>query len=369
MGWSNTRTGRGACRERSGQDEHGVAEAVEAVAFGNGLAVGLEREFGAGEGADQHEECRTGKVEVRDEDVDDAEGIAGEDAQFGPAFVGLDAAAFGGDMFERADDGGPDGDDSPAGRTGGLDRGGRLGRDGDVFGVEVVLARVFDLDGPERAGAYFEGHARAFDAGFIERTEEFGGEVEAGGRGSGAPRKAAIDGLVAFGVAVVVSDVGRKGNGADRCGVESTVEFEDHRAFGALDDGGGEGTAGGPELEHPAGDGLAGGTEEYLPSAVREGTDEECFDCAAGSRADAEEAGGHDAGVVDDHEVAGLEQAGKVLEDVVGDSAGGAVEDEEACGIARFGRLLGDQFAGEFEVEVAGAHCCEHCAFVEPGLG
>ncbi len=358
-----------AARGQSGQDEHRIAEAVEAVALGDGLLVGLECEFGAGEGADEHEKGRAGQVEIGDEDIDEAERVAGEDAKLGPAFVRLKTAALGDDMFERPDHRRPDGDDPPPVDAGGSNGGGSLCRDGDVLGVEVVVAGVFDLDRPEGAGADFEGDGCSLDAGFIERFEECGGEVEAGGGGGGAPGDAAVNGLVAFGVAFVAGDVGRERDGADGGGIEGALEFEEDDALGALDDSGTKRPFGGVELEEPAGDCLAARPEEYFPAAVGEGPDKEHFDGAAGIGTDAVEAGGHDAGIVHDEEVARAEEGGEFAKDVMGDGASGAADEEEAGGIAWCGGLLGDQFPGEFEVEVARTHSFEHCAFMEPGLG
>ena len=48
-------TGRGHLPAYS-HDEHGVAEAVEAVALGGGAGVGMVDQLFAGEGADQHEQ-------------------------------------------------------------------------------------------------------------------------------------------------------------------------------------------------------------------------------------------------------------------------------------------------------------------------
>lgn len=69
-----------------------------------------------------------------------------------------------------------------------------------------------------------------------------------------------------------------------------------------------------------------------------------------------EEAGGEDAAVVEDEEIARAEVVGEVAEMVVGDGAGFAVEDEHAAGAADGGRGLCDEIFGEMEVEVSDAH-------------
>jgi hypothetical protein len=73
-------------------------------------------------------------------------------------------------------------------------------------------------------------------------------------------------------------------------------------------------------------------------------------------RIDGVEAGGDDAGIVEDEDVASLEKIGEVLELTVFDLAGVAMEDEEAGLIAAGGGLLGDQFRGQVVMEIGGSH-------------
>lgn len=81
---------------------------------------------------------------------------------------------------------------------------------------------------------------------------------------------------------------------------------------------------------------------------------------ALGAQAGAagEKAGGDDAGVVEDEEVAGTEEAREVEETAVGEGTGGAVDGEHAGGVALGGRVLGDEFGGQVEVKVGNAHGC-----------
>ena len=83
-----------------------------------------------------------------------------------------------------------------------------------------------------------------------------------------------------------------------------------------------------------------------------------------GGEAVAEEAGGQDAGVVEDEEVAGLEDLGEVGEDVVVEGGFGVgvsttVHHEHAAGAALGGGMLGDEVFREVEVEVGDAHWFE----------
>ena len=92
---------------------------------------------------------------------------------------------------------------------------------------------------------------------------------------------------------------------------------------------------------------------------------EEDFDEAgwlgrAGLRARAgaggEEARGQDAGVVENEEIAGLEELREVGEEVVAECSGGAVEDQHTAGAALGGRVLGDEFGGKIVMEVGDEH-------------
>ena len=75
---------------------------------------------------------------------------------------------------------------------------------------------------------------------------------------------------------------------------------------------------------------------------------------AAGARGI--EAGGKDAGVVQDEEVAGAEEMGQVAEGVVVECSCRAVDAEHAAGAADGGRVLRNQLSGKVEVEVGDEH-------------
>jgi hypothetical protein len=68
----------------------------------------------------------------------------------------------------------------------------------------------------------------------------------------------------------------------------------------------------------------------------------------------AEEAGGDDLGVVEDEEVLGVEEAGEVPDEVVGEGLGFAAKEEKAGGVARVGGLGGDGAGGELVGEKGG---------------
>jgi hypothetical protein len=92
---------------------------------------------------------------------------------------------------------------------------------------------------------------------------------------------------------------------------------------------------------------------------------EEDFDAAGGdgrvglgaeAGAGGVEARGENPGVVEDEEVAGVEELWEVGEEVVGEGAGAAVEGEHAAGATDLGRVLRDEVLGEVVVEVGNKH-------------
>ena len=64
------------------------------------------------------------------------------------------------------------------------------------------------------------------------------------------------------------------------------------------------------------------------------------------------EAGGNDAAVVEDEEVARLQKMGEIAKKIVLVGAGGPVDDEHAAGAANRRWGLGDQLFGQVEIEV-----------------
>src|SRR5215216_4312829 len=117
--------------------------------------------------------------------------------------------------------------------------------------------------------------------------------------------------------------------------------------------GGGE-VGGGVEAENHA-DSLADIFQHDAPVGGGGLREEEGFDVAAAGFAEGE-AGGDDAGVVEDEKVAGSQELGEVGEGAVVDRAVGTAVVEQARGGALDRWRLGDQFGGEGEVEVVGSH-------------
>ena len=199
-------------------------------------------------------------MEVREEGIDDPEGVTGTDEEVG--FAVRDGAGAAEGVLEGADDGGAGGDDAPALGTSAGDGVGGGGREAEALGGEDVRGGVLGADGTEGSGADLQREEGTLDTGRVQPREEVGGEVEAGGGGSGAARIAGVDGLVAVGVAVVVVDVGREGDGADGGGIDGAVKGDGDAFIVAVAHGGGEGAVAGVEAELAAGGGGAAGTDQ-----------------------------------------------------------------------------------------------------------
>ena len=219
------------------EDEHAVAVAVEAVAFGDGGGVGGLHEVGAGHGGDEHEERGFREVEVSEEGVGAAERPWRVDEDGGIAAVRRDGAVGGGAVFEDAGDGGADGDAA----GGGFDGGGGFRGDFVAFAVHDVVGDDVSFDWLERACADVES-----DGGVWERGEHFRGEVEPGGGcGDGVGGIAAcVYRLVAFVVlgVVVALHVVREREVAELLFVGDGVEVDEAGAV-RFDGGDGAGAA------------------------------------------------------------------------------------------------------------------------------
>jgi hypothetical protein len=64
----------------------------------------------------------------------------------------------------------------------------------------------------------------------------------------------------------------------------------------------------------------------------------------------------HDAGVVENHHIAGPQELGKIPEHPVAAVPGGSLKMQHPRRIAGYGRFLGDQFFGELEIEIRDQH-------------
>src|SRR5262249_9816710 len=84
---------------------------------------------------------------------------------------------------------------------------------------------------------------------------------------------------------------------------------------------------------------------------------EQALPLAPGLLPPPDDPGGQDAGVVQDQQVARIEQVGQVAEVVMANLTRRSVHDEQARGVAFRGRLLGDQVRGQVVIEQVREHC------------
>ena len=248
-----------------------------------------------------------------------------------------------------------------------------------MLGVEVDVFDVFGADGLEGSEADVEGDGLDLDAVCAELGEDLGREVEAGGGGGGGAGFVGEDGLVAVAVfgGVVAVDVGRQRHVADA--VEDSAEVvgggEAQSAFAELAGGEDFGfeqrcwwSSDAAKCRCSPGWTLRPGRTRAVQSCSAScwvsrtsmrpvGSGELCWVCRPG--AGGVEAGGDDAAVVEDQQVAGAEELGQIAKEIVVVFAGGAVEDEHAAGAADGRWGLRDQLFGEIEMEVGYAHSCQ----------
>lgn len=206
---------------------------------------------------------------------------------------------------------------------------------------------------------------RPADAAGGNRGEQFVREVQAGCRRGRRPRLSGEDGLVAGEVPLplfAAADVSGQWHAAhaieDSLGRPASFRPHDPRAASAAAD----------EFERLCLPPLA--IDEHDPLAdLRPATglrqdpppagpglllQKEPFPLAAGGGAAADEPRGHDAGVVDDDEIAGREELGQVADVAVVDRAVGAAEHEQPGVGSALQRLLCDQLFGEVVVVKVG---------------
>ena len=112
---------------------------------------------------------------------------------------------------------------------------------------------------------------------------------------------------------------------------------------------------------------LATGANERGPLMLAELLGEKNFDAACGvgraglrimaAGARGVEAGGDNAAVVEDEQIARVEQVRQAAEEVIAIFSGLAIEDEHTAGPTDRGRRLGDKGFGKIEMKVGYTHC------------
>ncbi len=139
------------------------------------MAVGVQDRIASGESAYQHQESRLGQVEVSEERIHDAEGVAGNDEEVDFAGLGGEAAArrLRDSVFEGTDGSGADGDNSAIFVEGSIDGGRGFGRYRVGLFVEMVILDALDAYGLEGAQSDVQGEAGDFDSALVEGVENF----------------------------------------------------------------------------------------------------------------------------------------------------------------------------------------------------
>ena len=261
-------------------------------------------------------------------------------------------------VFEGANGGGADGDDATRSTESVIDGGGGAGGDGIRLGVEFVIFDALDADRLKGSQADVQGDIGGFDPPLADAVENFRGEMKSGGGGGDGAARVGIDGLIALAIAgrVRARNVRRERDVADAIegGEEICDRLEADAAlakFSASQDLGLQFVAFAEEQAFADAD-LAAGTDQAFPIVGVGGklSRQQHFDAAveeiagcgivrtdrlsAGAFAAAVEPGGKDAGVVEDHQVAGPQQIREIRE-TGGRTTGRWCAAHAACGRRR----------------------------------
>jgi hypothetical protein len=211
-----------------------------------------------------------------------------------------------------------------------------------------------------------EGDETYLDSARADFFEEAGREMEARCGRRHAARGAGIDGLIPFAVLRLrglSGDVRGEGDFAEDIQLTKNVadirEPQEAVAGGVdfLDGGGYAGrVAGGIEKDDASAKAGAAARSEHGPPEISlKFLQQEDFKAAAGLEVESAKAGGDDAGIVQDQDIAGVEEFREGLELAVLDGMGIAAGDQEARLVADGGGPGRDQSGRYVEIEVRGA--------------
>jgi len=249
--------------------------------------------------------------------------------------------------------------------------------------MEFVILDLVDANRLEGSEADVERDFSGLDAAPADTAENLLSEMEAGGGGGYRSALLGVDGLIALAIArrVRAGNVGRERDMADAIeGGEEVV----HAGSGREADVALAELGAGEDLglkfvlvteEQALADAyLATGTNQAFPIVGFGGElpGEQNLDAAAqkiagcgivraeglsaGALAATIEPGGKDAGVVEDHEIAGPQQIGEVAEQAIGIVAAGALQVQQAGSVTGGEGVLGNELVGKVEVEIGNQH-------------
>jgi hypothetical protein len=337
-------------------NQHGVAIAVETVAFFDGPSVGVEDRVSSRKRRDEKEKRRLGQMEIRDQSIDGLEVMAWPNEKVGLAGPGFQPAARG-YALQGANRCGAHRDDpmTPLTRAGiGL-----RGFFGDVksFGQDSMILDVFSVHAGEGSGADVEHDLANDDSIGPKAAEQAFREVEARSRSGNASRLLRVHGLVPLPIegAGRAADVWRQWQVTDflKQVQDADIGLETHRAFAVLvnrDHATGGAVVEGDQRSHtqfPAGPDEGSklvGVRRFWKKVKNLGPT-----TSAGA---AQKASGKHAAAVEYEEIAGAQVLREIRKCVVAERRGWAVKDEEPGRISSRDRFLRDEFGRQVEIEV-----------------
>jgi len=245
-----------------------------------------------------------------------------------------------------------------------------------VLCVETDIFQLLRANGLEGAKTDVEGNGFNLNPLCFELVEDFRCEMEPSSRGGSASNFMGEDGLIAVAVFEVVVPMNVRRERHVSYFVEDGVEVQGRRetqgAFPELcrcqdfsfEEG--LGLIRGMKEKALTGLDLAAGADEGGPVAGGKLLREKDFDAARGVRraglrllatgAGCVEPGGKNAAVVEDQQIAGVQDLGKIAKKIVVVAARGAVENQHPAAAANGRWRLGDQLFGEVEMEVGYSH-------------
>jgi hypothetical protein len=284
-------------------------------------------------------------------------------------------------MFEGSNRGGADSDDATRGAERLVDGIGCIGGDGVRLGMNRVIFDALDADGLESSQADVQGDLDRLDPTLADAVEDFRSEMQAGGGGRYRPARLRIDGLIAVAIAgrIGARDIRRERDVADA--IEHGEEIADwlkaDAALAELCSGENLGlqVAGVPVAEKQAfadadlaaranqafpivgiGGELAG--QQNLDAAVQEIPSRRiprADRLSAGAFAAAIEARRKHAGIVENYNIADMQQSREVTEQPVC-MATGSLQVEHAGAVPGGQRFLGNEVFWKIKIEVGNQH-------------
>ncbi len=319
------------------------------------MFVGWLEMVPAGKSGSKHQDSAFWRMEVRNKGVNHFkfDTRVEEDVVFAGSFAGS------GPELERASDGGANGNNAMAGSFGSLDGFNGVFWEVEPFGMHFVLFDVIGANWEESAEADMECEIFNLDAFFLELFKQFFCHVETGGWSGGGAEILGPDGLVAFdifffglamhiwgkrNVAEILRDFFERTSGS--CGRSAVAEdFFDSNNICCQFTG-------------------CNVFDDELFAFVKFATIHNVVDFAvvafehdelawvAVRFAFGEDTAAHDAGIVEDNEIARLQKVGQVCVATVGIFAGFAIQDEQASSAADFWRMLGDDFLWKIVIKI-----------------